>query len=142
NPLVVSGFVVITANIFQAEDLQIKVARSGLIHFNASESGSIYQTPADRPNEVLNSTNPRLIGGFTPSTVNYVGLDLKRSVDLSTVDLVEFLDSNTSLEDPKEVPLARTLDYRIVISTTDFSLTPGIAPIAKVTPGPSNDIVL
>lgn len=142
SPLVVTGFTLVTSGISQAEDLQIKVAGAALIHFFASESGSIFQVPSDRANEVLTSTNARTSGGFTPSQVNYVGIDLRRSADTTTVDQVMFLDANTSTEDPKEVPLARTLDYRIVISTTDFSLTPGIAPLAKVTTGASNDIVL
>lgn len=141
-PLVVTGFTVISTGITQAEELQVKVANARLIHFHSSENGSIFEVPSDRANEVLENTNPRVSGGFTPSRVNYVGVDLRRRADDSTVDQVMFLDANTSTEDPKLVPLARTEDYRIVISTTDFSLTPGIAPIAKVTTGPSNDIVL
>lgn len=141
-PLIVTGFTLISTNITQAEELQVKVALASLIHFHASESGSIFQVPSDRPNEVLENTNPRVSGGFTPSQVNYVGVDLRRQADTTTVDQVMFLDANTLTEAPKETPLARTLDYRIIISTTDFSLTPGIAPIAKVTTGPANDIVL
>lgn len=141
-PLVVTGFTLVTSNIFQAEDLQIKVAGAALIHFHASTSGSIFQVPSDRANEILASTNARVSGGFTPSQVNYIGVDLRRSADITTVDEVMFLDANTSTEDPKEVPLAITEEYNIIISTTDFSLTPGLAPIAKVTTGPTNDIVL
>jgi hypothetical protein len=140
--LVVRGFTVVSTNITQAEDLQIKVAHSAIIHFFASVSGSIFEVRSDRANEVLTNTNPRVSGGFTPSRINYIGVDLRRTADNSTADQVVFLDANTSTEDPKIVPLAKTEDYQIVISTTDFSLTPGICPIAKVTTGPSNDIVL
>jgi hypothetical protein len=140
--LVVRGFTIVSTNITQAEDLQIKVAHAALIHFFAAVSGSIFEVPLDRANEVLDTVNPRVSGGFTPSRINYIGVDLRRLADNTTVDQVVFLDANTSTEDPKLVPLAKTEDYRIIIQTVDFSLTPGICPIAKVTTGPSNNIVL
>lgn len=132
NPLVVEGFYVVSTAITAASSLQLQVADSTLVHFFASESGSVFHVPADRANEVLNTTNPKITGSWTPSTVNFVGLDLIRSADASTTDLVEFIDVNTELEDPHEVPLARTLDYRIIISTQDFDSRPGVAPLARV----------
>ena len=132
-PQVISGLYLITAGITTATNLQLQVANSSIIHYLASESGSIFSVPANRPNETLNSTNPRVTGSFTQSQVNYVGLDFIRSADTSTVDLVEFIDANSEVETPVSVPLARTLDYRIVISTLDFDNNPSIAPIAKVT---------
>jgi hypothetical protein len=132
NPLVVEGFYVVSTAVTAASSLQLQVADSTLIHFFASESGSVFHVPADRANEVLNTTNPKITGSWTPSTVNFVGLDLIRSADASTTDLVEFIDVNTELEDPHEVPLARTLDYRIIISTQDFDSRPGVAPLARV----------
>lgn len=140
-PLVVTGFYLITSGIAGAEQLQLKVANSILVHFEASESGSIFSVPPTRANETLTTTNARVSGSFTPSAINYIGIDLRRLADLSTVDQAMFLDADSLLETPKEVPMARTLDYRIVISTTDFSLTPGICPIAKVTTGAGNNVV-
>jgi hypothetical protein len=139
-PVIASGFYIVTTGVTQANSLQIQVADSTLIHFFASESGSIFHVPADRANEVLTSTNTRVVGSFTPSQVNYIGIDLVRTTDDSTVDLVQFIDTTSLLEDPKSVPLARTLDYRIVISTTDFDSNPGVAPLAKVTLDSSSGI--
>lgn len=131
-PLVCSGFKVNATGVTLASALKLQVADSVLVHFFASESGSIFHVPADRADETLNSVNTRISGSFTPSAINYVGLDLVRSADTTTTDLVEFIDTSTLTETAKSIPLARTLDYRIVISTTDFEGTPGVAPIARV----------
>ncbi len=131
-PLITNGFYVLTTGITLATDLKIRVAGGSLIHFLASESGSIFHVPEDRDDEQLNSTNPRVLGSFTPSQVNYVGLDFIREADDTTVDLVEFIDTQSMRETPVQVPLARTTDYRIVISTLDFDNNPGVCPIAKV----------
>lgn len=132
-PVVVNGFYLVTAGITQSTHLQLTVADSMLIHFYASESGSVFHVPFDRAAETLNTTNPRIVGSWTPSAVNYVGVDLIRLTDSTTTDLVQFIDPNSLLEDPKEVPLARTLDYRIYISAADFDSSPSVCPIAKVT---------
>lgn len=142
-PLIVYGFAVLTSGATGADaaTLQISVANSLAMHYLASENGTIFNVPADRSIETLNASNPRLMGAFTANTVNFIGFDLRRSADASTADLVEFLDANTLLETPKRVPLARTLDYVLTISTQDFSLTPGICPIARVVTDANNRIV-
>ena len=131
-PAVVSGFVIdLTGAVGStATSLVLKTADSLLIHYNASVTGSIFRVPSDRADEILTPVNTRVVGGFTPSVTNYVGIDLQRTADPDTVDTVEFYASGQ--EFPRVVPLARTLDYKIIISTTTFSTTPGIAPIAKV----------
>lgn len=140
--LVVKGFKVttLTAGI-PATSITIRVAGSTLLHPEATESGSIFRVPADRADEILSSSNERVSGSFTAGTTNYVGIDLQRSADASTKDLVKFLDPTTKAEKAKSVPLARTLDYVIVVSTQDFGLTPGIAPVAKVVTDASNNVV-
>jgi hypothetical protein len=140
-PYVVSGFNVITLTTgVSASTITITTAGGVLLHPLASESGTIFVTPLNRADEVLSSTNPRVQGSFTANAVNFVGIDLRRSADNTTSDLVQFLDPNTNAEKPKSVPLARTLDYVIVISTQDFSSTPGIAPLAKITTDASNHV--
>ncbi len=140
-PLIVSGFnVVPVAAGTAATSLQIAVANSVIMHPEASEAGTIFQVPASRLPETLNAANTRLTGTFTANTVNYIGIDLRRTADASTADLVQFLDADTNIENPKTVPLGRTLDYAIVVSTQDFSLTPGIAPLAKVTTDAFNNV--
>lgn len=141
-PLIVRGFDLLGSIGSVATALQVNVASASLIHYFATENGSIFAVPANRLPETLASTNTKVTGSFTPSSVNYIGLDLRRSVDNTTADLVQFLDANTLLEIPKTVPLARTLDYIISVSTSDFSSTPTIAPIAKVTTDAANNVVL
>lgn len=140
--LVVRGFAManIAANA-PATGLQISTANGVLYNVNATEAGSILWVPADRSAEILNpATNSRVSGSWTPSAANYVGVDFVRTADTSTTDLVQFLDANTLLETPKSVPLARTLDYRFVISTIPFAGQPNLVPIAIVTLNSSSQI--
>ena len=143
--VVIEGFKIIIGSglIGQLSSIiQIDTAGGSLIHYLASENGSIFSVPQDREPETLNTLNPRVKGGFVPGVVNYIGVDLIRQADDSTADLVMFLDANTDSETPKQVPLARTLDYVIVISTQDFNNIKGIAPIAKITTDSGNRITV
>jgi hypothetical protein len=141
-PNVIKGFAISTAGALgsPATSLQVIVVNGIILHQGASESGTIYQVPAGRANEVLSTTNARVIGAFVSNQVNYVGLDLRRSADSTTADLVEFLNADTLQETPQTVPLARTLDYRLVISTTDFTSQTNILPIALITTDASNNV--
>lgn len=142
--LVVRGFDIITTLAVgnAATDLQLNVANGIILHPTASEAGTIFSVPSTASVEVLSNTNVNVTGGFTANQVNYVGLDLRRSADTSTTDLVMFLDANTLLETPKSVPLARVLTYKIVISTNDFSSTPHLLPVAKVTTNSTNIVTV
>jgi len=134
SPLVIRGFTLsmIGAIGSPATSLSMLVADSALIHPGATESGSIFSTDVNASPEVLSSTNSKVEGAFTADATNFIGLDLRRSADATTTDTVMFLDSSTGLESPESVPLAITMDYKIVISTTDFAVTPHICPIAVV----------
>jgi len=123
-------------------NVQLNTADGVLYNQNATESGTFLWVPLDRPVEVLDSAlNPRVDGSFVASAVNYIGIDLTRQTDVTTTDHVKFLDANTLLEQGYEVPLARTLDYRIVITSTPFSALPHLTPIAKVTSNANNQVV-
>lgn len=141
-PLVVKGFVLLSATALNGPATSLVMVTAGgvILHPTASESGTIFAVPETQESEILNSINSRVDGSFTPGTTNYIGLDLRRQADSSTSDLVAFLDANTLEESSKTVPLARTLDYRIVISTADFSATPNLLPIAKVTTNENNNV--
>ena len=141
--LVVNGFLLITSNAVgqPATNLQLQVDPGVIWHYNASENGSIFRTPVGTAPQQLTSTNPVVLGSFTAGQLNYVGLDLQRSSDPSTSDLVEFLDADTLVEDPETVPLARTLNYVIVISTSDFTSQPNVLPLALVTTDASNNVL-
>ncbi len=143
-PLVVSGFTLIQTGAVgnDAEALVLQTAGSSAIHFYASESGSIFSVPLDRANETLSPVNPRVDGSFTPSSTNYIGLDLVREVDDTTADTVEFLSPLTNLETPKIVPLGKILDYRLVItnSASSLSSTRGLLPLWIVTTDAVNKV--
>lgn len=141
-PLVLKGLNIITTGAVgaQASSLQVRVAGALLMHMGASEAGTIFSVPASHADESLSSTNPNVSGSFTASQTNYVGLDLRREADDSTSDNVQFLEASTFKEVPKTVPLARTLNYRFVISTTDFASQPNVLPIAKVTTDANNNV--
>lgn len=135
-PLVVTGFTLSTTSAVgnAATALQLNVANGIVLHYFASQSGSFLLVPSTRAAETLNPvTNSRVSGSFSVNTQNYVGLDFTRSPDTTTSDLVEFLNVDTLLESGQVVPLARTLDYKIVISTTPFSAQTNILPIAVIT---------
>lgn len=132
---IVRGFRVVTAGLVGAavSTMQVEVEDSVLIHPLASVSGGVYRVGGGVDAEVMNpTTNTNVEGSWTSGTTNYLGVDLRRESDLTTVDTVQFLDPATNRETPKRVPLAQTLRHRFVISTVDFSSTPHIAPIAIV----------
>lgn len=141
-PVVVSGFDTITTGAIgqPATNVQVNVAGAIVMHTQATDSGTFIQIPSTRAAETLNSTNARVKGSFTSSAPNYVGIDLVRTADTTTADLVQFLNPVTNLESPKDVPLGRTFDYVIYISTQDFSATPNICPIAVITTDGSNNV--
>lgn len=142
-PLVVRGFTVPVTGVAgsPADSLQLTVAGGLLMHFGASEAGTLFSVNDGASAEALSSTNSKVSGAFTASSTNYVGLDLQRNADTSTTDLKQFLDADTLLEIAKSVPTARTLNYKIIISTQPFSVNLNICPIAKVITNSSNAVI-
>lgn len=142
SPLIVKGFNIPMTGVVgsPATSIQIAVAGGLVIHYGASESGSVFWAPSTRANEILNSANANVSGSFTTSSTNYVGIDLIRTADTTTSDNVQFLDPNALLELSRTVPLGRTLNYRIVISLIPFSGNSNICPIAKVVTDANNNV--
>lgn len=141
-PLVLSGFQLSTATASgaPASALEMVVAGGVILHPTASESGTILAVSDDADVEVLSSTNPKVTGAFVAGVVNYVAIDLTRTADAATSDLVKFLDPTTLSEIPRTVPLGRVLDFKIVITTLDPSALPHLCPIAKVTTDAGNNV--
>lgn len=139
-PLIVRGFSINTTNAAgnPADSLQLSIASGILMHFGAAESGTLFSVDDGTAAEVLSTTNAKVEGSFTASSTNYIGLDLRRSEDTTTSDLKQFLDADTKLEVPKTVPTARTLNFKIIISTQPFSISTNVCPIAKVVTNASN----
>ena len=141
-PLVLSGLRVLTAGAISApaSNLVVTVAGALLMHWNATEAGSVFRIRSDQAQEQLQTSNPRVSGSWTSSAVNYVVLDLFRAADATTTDTVKFFDPDTRAEVARSVPLARTLDYRFVISTSPFSSQETVLPLAKVTLGSTGQV--
>lgn len=124
----------------RASSLQLTVAGSIALHYNATDTGTVFHVPDDRPSELLASTNSRVTGSFTPSATNFVGIDLVSAPDDRTAALVAFWDPSSKTEFFRRVPTATTKDYQIYVSTTDFGATPTIAPVMKVVTDADNNV--
>jgi hypothetical protein len=133
-PIVVSGMTIAMGAAVGnfATQLVLNTAGAILLHGSASEPGALFVVPTTQPAETLSTSNPHVAGSFTPNAINYIGIDLIRSVDDATADTVKFRSATTKKEFSQQVPLARTLQYSIVISPQDFSQTPNVAPVAEV----------
>lgn len=132
--VVIRGFTIAGSAGSAANTLQLVTADGIAVNLNASESGSFLWVPPSRAAELLDGgTNGRVQGAFVPSAVNYVGIDFVRELDDSTIDLVKFKDPVTKAESDRLVPLGKTLNYKIIISTSPFSTMANVIPVAKVT---------
>lgn len=136
-PYILSGFNIANANslIGQfATNVQV-VVDSAKIWMPGFSDGSFLEVPLNTPNELLVSSNSKVVGSFTPNAVNFVSVQFTRIADPSTNDLVKFYDTDAKSEIAKTVPLGLVLNYQFVINTTGFG---DAAPIAKVTLTGSN----
>ena len=141
-PYVVTGFVPAAwVNGSPASSLSLVTADSIFVNYQASENGSMLMVPADRVPEQLTITNSRVSGSFTVSQTNYVSLDLTKTEDDATSDVVHFIDPATGQGTPKIIPLGRTMDYQIHITTAPFSTTPQRCPVMIVVTDATNNIV-
>ncbi len=142
-PYVIKGFSIVNPSVLgnPAEEALLEVAGGLIMHPTASEAGTIFSVSATQADEVLDSvTNVRVTGSFQASTANYVGLDLLRSADDTTTDIVQFLSADTLTEVSKSVPLARTLNYQIYVSTEDFDINSQLIPIAIINTDVNNAV--
>jgi hypothetical protein len=140
--LVLKGYNLITTGALGAPATSLKLRTAGgmLMHYGASEAGTIFGTSDTAADEQLSAINPKVTGSFTASQTNFIGLDLSRSADDTTADNVQFLEPVSDGEISKTVPLGRTLDVRLVISASDFSSQPTVLPLAKVVTDASNNV--
>jgi len=122
-----------------SSSLQMIVANSALFHGTSNESGSFFQVPTGTANETLNpTTNTRVSGSFTPSSINYVGLEFTRAVDNSTSAQVFLWNPISKTEFSKTIPLAITFDYRIIVTSSIWAAN--VLPIAIVETDGSNNV--
>lgn len=123
-----------------ASALQMIVADSALFHGKSAVSGSFYQIPTGTTNQILNSTtNTSVQGSFTPNSLNYVGVEFLRAVDATTTAQVFLWNPTNKNEISKTVPLAETLGYRIVITSSIWASN--VLPISIVETDSSNNVL-
>jgi hypothetical protein len=93
-----------------SSSLQMIVENSSLFHGSSNEAGTFFQVPTGTANETLSSTtNTKVDGSFTPSAINYVGLEFTREVDNATTAQVFLWNPTNQNEISKTIPLAETL---------------------------------
>jgi hypothetical protein len=142
NSYVIKGFTLAPYTVGQRADLLIlNTTDSILVHPNASESGTFFETSTDQTPETLEATNPNIQGSFTPNSKNYIGVDLIRRTDPTTTNLVQFNNPDTNQETGIRVPLGRTLSYAIIISNSDFSTNLTVCPLHIVTTDSTNKVL-
>jgi hypothetical protein len=142
NSQVINGFAInMTGSIGSAASaLQVIVAESALLHGASNTAGTFLVVPAGTANEILNTaTNSKVTGAFTPGALNYIGIELKRAVDNTTASQVYFWDATSKTEFTQTVPLAETLNYTFVVSSSTFASN--ILPIAVVSTDASNNVI-
>jgi len=123
-----------------ASGLQMLVEDSAILHGSSNESGTFFVVPSGTAPQILNSvTNTRVIGSFTPGAQNYISLEFVRQVDDTTTGQVYIWNPANKNETTKTIPLAITMDYNLVIGTTQPASNS--LPMALVTTDLSNNVV-
>lgn len=123
-----------------ASGLQLIVDPGAVFHVSSSQSGTFLLVPPGTPAQQLNSaTNTIVDGAFTPSSINYVGLEYERFIDDTTSSQVYIWNPTTNNETTKNAPRAQILRYRIKITTSTFASN--VLPIATVTTDSGNNVV-
>lgn len=122
-----------------ASGLQLIVDPGAIFHINSSQSGTFYLVASGTPAQQLNSaTNTIVDGAFTPSSINYVGLEYERFIDDTTSSQIYVWNPTTQSETTKNAPRAQVLRYRIKITTSTFASN--VLPICTVTTDSGNNV--
>jgi len=130
-PQILKGFELVTT--IKAVDLGLKVAGAKVIHPLATDAGSFFSVSDTQPIESLNpNISINMVGSWIPGQNNYVGVDFVKSADTSVTDLVAFSDPNTQEEQTYKVPIARTAQYKIHISSVDHSYNRTFLPLYTI----------
>jgi len=123
-----------------ATSLQMIVDGAALFHGASDESGTFFQVPEGTSNEVLSSTtNTKIDGSFTPSALNYVGIEFTRQVDDATSAQIFLWNPTNKTEISKTTPLAQTFDYKVVITSSVWAAN--VLPISIVETDTSNNVI-
>ena len=129
-PYILRGFDLDTTTIGSSKDLLQLQVDSAVVWMPGQTAGPFLRVNPGTANEILNSANSKLIGSFANNTTNYVSIQFLRSADDTTSDVVSLWDVDSQSEFTKIIPRGLVIDYRIVVSQSDFGTN---SPIAKVT---------
>lgn len=123
-----------------ANGLQLLVDNAAILHGRSNESGTFYNVPVGTSPLTMNSSiNPKVIGSFVPSALNFISLEFKRTIDETTIGPVAVWNPTNKNEVTKNLPLAVLLDYTIKISTSAFSSNS--LPLSVVTTDSVNNVI-
>lgn len=123
-----------------ASGLQLSVDSGAIFHVTSSESGTFYMVPTGALPQLLNSaTNTKVEGAFTPSAINYVGIEYSRFLDPETATQFYLWDPASNDETTTIAPAANVLEYNIVITTSVWASN--VLPIAIVVTDSGNNVV-
>ena len=123
-----------------ASSLQMIVENSSMFHGKSNQAGTFFQVASGVPNQTINSTtNTAVQGSFTPSALNYIGLEFDRAVDNSTTAQVFLWNPTNKNEISKTVPLAETLNYKIVVTSSIWASN--VLPVSIVETDSSNNVL-
>jgi hypothetical protein len=123
-----------------ANGLQLVVDPGTVLNFNASASGTIFQTPFGTPNQILNAaTNTNVSGSFTANSTNYVGIDYNRFADPSTNVTKNIWNQSANDEIQTIAPASQTLTYKIYITTSVWAVN--VLPVAIVTTDANGNVL-
>jgi hypothetical protein len=145
NPQIVRGFEIEMAGSIgsSANSLQVIVENSSILHGSSATAGTFFVVPAGTASQTLSSTaNTRVIGSFTPSSLNFVGIDYNRQPANSTATQRYFWSPATQSEFVRTAPQAELLDFRLVISVSSFTSNQNILPLAVVETDGANNVLL
>src|ERR1019366_3838987 len=122
-----------------ANAAQMNVAESAILHSKSKQSGTFMVIRPGTPPQILNSaTNPLVQGAFSPSSLNYVGIEYIRFIDDTTASQGYIWDPTINDETTKVIPRAQILTYNIIISTGTWA--PNVLPVCTITTDAGNNV--
>lgn len=136
------GFDILMAGLVggAASGAQMNVDQAAILHSKSSQSGTFLVVRPGTPPQVLNSaTNTNVQGAFSPSSLNYVGIEYVRFIDDTTASQVYIWDPTINDETTKVIPRAQILKYNIIISTGSWAAN--VLPVCTITTDAGNNVL-
>jgi type VI secretion system secreted protein VgrG len=123
-----------------ASGAQMIVDQAAILHSKSKQSGTFLVVRPGTPPQVLNAaTNTNVVGAFSPSSLNYVGIEYIRFIDDTTASQVYIWDPTINDETTKVIPRAQILKYQIVITTGTWAAN--VLPVCTITTDAGNNVL-